>query len=108
MVTMQGDTAIAIRGPRKERPRKLPVELFGTVRPPFGLSEYHQRNRGVKLVLEEALMGCGVVEVNKRLVGLLELQRRGRQRTLMIVKTEVVHSVQYHSFTLSLSFDIYR
>jgi hypothetical protein len=83
MVAMQGDTARAIRGPGEERPRKLPVELFGTVRPPFGLTEYHQWNRGLKLVFEQALMGRGVVEVHKRLMGLLKLQRRCRQRELI-------------------------
>ena len=56
MVTVQGDAAIAIRGARKERLRKLAGQFLRGVEPALGLPQDVERNRRVALVFEEALM----------------------------------------------------
>jgi hypothetical protein len=65
---------------------KLAAEFFGALEPPFGLPKHRQRDRRVKVVLPQALMGGGIVEFHKRLVCLLELYGRGRQGELVVIK----------------------
>jgi hypothetical protein len=80
MVAMQGRTAVLIGGTSQQGGRKLPPKLFGTRGPPCGVAHYHQRNRRVTVVVEQPLMGRGVIEGHKRLVGLLARRRGGGQR----------------------------
>jgi hypothetical protein len=64
MVLVHGHTPIAIGDARQAGLRKFAVELFLRVEPPFGLAQHHQRNGGIKLVLEEALMGGRVINTS--------------------------------------------
>jgi hypothetical protein len=84
--------------------RKLPAELFGTIDPPFGVSQHHQRNRRVKLVVEQPLMGRGVIECHKRLVGLLKLCWGGGQRELVVVQPSLHIEVRFHPIQIAFTF----
>ena len=76
MVTVQGDTPIAIGGARKQRPRKFAGQFLLSVYPALGLTQDMERNRWVKLVFEEALMRGGIIGLDKGLVDPLELPWR--------------------------------
>src|SRR5690242_16477094 len=104
MVAMERDTAKAIRGSRKERPRKLPVEFYWSVPAPFSLAQHHQWNGRIEPVLEEPLMGGRVIEVQKGLMGLLKLQRRGRQRELIIIQAPLHIEMRFHPIKIAFPF----
>ena len=80
MITVQGDAAIAIGDAREEGARELALELLGRIQPPFGLPQHVQGNRGGKLLFEQALMGGGVVELQKVLMGFFELAAASASR----------------------------
>jgi hypothetical protein len=99
MTTMQSDAAIAIGDAWKEGASELALELLGRIQTPFGLPQHMQGNRRSKLLFEQALMGGGVVKLQKVLMNLLELQRCLRQGKLIVkqapldVKVCLVRSV---------------
>ena len=78
MVTMQGNTPIAIGGTRKQRPRKLAGQFLLGVEPALRLPQDVEWNRRVELVFEEALMRGRIIGRDKGLMDPLELPWRGR------------------------------
>jgi hypothetical protein len=78
MVTMEGDTPIAIGGARKQRPRKFAGQFLLGVYPALGLTQDVERDRRGELILEEPLMRSRILGLDKGLMDLLELPWRGR------------------------------
>jgi hypothetical protein len=65
-------------GETKQGARKLPDQLVGRIEAAFGLAQDLQRDRGLKLLLQQPLMRGGVVCGHEGLVDLLEFHRRRR------------------------------
>ena len=49
-------------------------------------------------------MGSGVVELHKRLVGLLELHRRGAQRELIVIQAPLHVEMRFHPIQIAFPF----
>jgi hypothetical protein len=82
---MQGDAAIAIGGARPEGVGKLARQFVGGIEAAFGLPEDIEGNRRWPLLFEQALMRRGVVEFEKALRRLLELEGRACERKLVVI-----------------------
>jgi hypothetical protein len=49
-------------------------------------------------------MGGGVVDLHKHLVGLLELQRRGAQRELIVIQAPLHIEMRFHPIQIAFPF----
>ena len=85
MIAVEGDTAILVGGTRKQGVRELVGELVRCVQAALGLTQDEQRNGGIKVLLQQPLMGHGVIGVEKSLVDLLEVGRCLRQGELIVI-----------------------
>src|SRR5258705_10864915 len=104
MIAVTRDAAIAVGGAREEGASDLALELLGGIQAPFGLSQHMQGDGGSKPLFEQALVGGGVVELQKVLMGRLELQQRLRQGKLIVIQARLAVEMclnQVH-FTLPL------
>jgi hypothetical protein len=72
VVAVQGDTAIPVRGAREERLGETAGELVLRIDAALRSTQHLHRNRGEPLILEEALMGGGVVGLEEGLMPLLQ------------------------------------
>jgi hypothetical protein len=85
VVAMQGDPAVPVGRTGQESPGELALKLIRCIEPAFGLAQHVKRNGRLKLLLKQPLMRGGVLEFDKALVGLLELQRCLRQSALVVI-----------------------
>jgi hypothetical protein len=76
VIAVQGHAAIAIRGTRKERPRKLLRQPVLTVEAAFGLCQDLDGNGRIKALFEQPLVRCGVIGPDECLVDLFQLSWR--------------------------------
>src|SRR5712664_763485 len=103
MIPVQRDAAIAIGGAREEGASERALELLGGIQTPFGLSQHLQGDGGSKPLLEQALVGGGVVELQKVLMGLLELQQRLRQGKLIVIQAPLDVEMCLHQVHVALA-----
>jgi len=73
MITVQGDTPIAIGGARKQRPREFAGQFLLGIYPALGLPQDVERYRRGELVFEEALMRGGIIGLDKGVMDPFEL-----------------------------------
>ena len=69
MITVQGDAAIAMGDAWKEGARALARALLGRRQTSCGLPQHIQGNRGGEVLFEQPLVGGGVIELQKALMG---------------------------------------
>ena len=86
VVTVQGDTAMAICRPREEGVREAAGELFQSIDPALGSPEDLEGNRGEALIMEKPLMRRRVIDVDESLMALLKLQGGAGQGELVVVQ----------------------
>jgi hypothetical protein len=86
VVTVQGDTAVSVRGPREQALRERAGQLIWGVDAAFRLPQDLNRNRRPPPILQEPLMRRGVVGLDERLMALLELRRRAGEGELIVVE----------------------
>jgi hypothetical protein len=86
VVTVQGDTAVSVRGPQEQTLRERAGQLIWGVDAAFRLPEDLRRNRRPPPILQEPLMRRGVVRADKGLMGLLECDRGAGEGELIVVE----------------------
>ena len=88
---------------REEGVGKLLLELLRGNQPPLALSQDVQGDRGGKLLLEQALVGGGVVEDEKPLMRFFELLRGPGQGQLVVIQAPLNIKVRLHQVHIALA-----
>ncbi len=104
MVTVQGDTPIAIGGARKQGTRKFASQLLLGVYPALGLAQSLDRNRRVELVFQESLMRGRILGLDKGLMDPLEHLGRGREGELVVKQATLDIQVRFHPIQVAFAF----
>jgi hypothetical protein len=105
---MQGDTAIAVGGPRKQGLREVAGEVLGGIESAFGRSQDRDRDRRESPILQEPLMGRGVVGLEEGLMALLECRRHAGQRELVVVEPPLNVEVRFHPVQVAFALRAYN
>ena len=103
VIAVQGDTAISIGRPWKQGVGKVQRQLVFAVHAPPGLPERLERDRRIEAIFKQTLMRRGVIEVEKRLVGLFEFRRRLGQGELIIVQPTLHVEMRFHPVEVTLA-----
>ena len=103
VVTVQGDTAISIRGAWEQALRACAGQLVFGVDAAFRLPENLHRNRRPPLILQEALVCRGVVGLDARLMARLELRRRAGKGELRVLEAPLDVEMRLHQVLIALA-----
>jgi hypothetical protein len=105
---MQGDTAVGIGRARKELVRKVAVQLLSAMEATLGLAQDLQWNRRVKPVVEESLMGGGVIGLHKVLMRLLERCGGASQGELVVIQSSLDIKMGLHEVLIALALSAFN
>ena len=101
---MEGDTPIPIGRPWEHRMGAVAGELLRSRPSAFGRPEDFDRDRREPPILQEPLMGRGVVGLDEGLMALLELRRRAREGELIIIQPPLDVEMCLHEVLIALAF----
>ena len=86
VVTMQGDTAVAVRGPRKECVREFLHQHLLGIAPALRRPQDLDRDRWQALIGEQPLMRRRIIGVDEGLMALFQVSGSAGERTLIVIE----------------------
>jgi hypothetical protein len=86
MVAMEGDTPIPIGDAREHRLGEVTGEGLGGIESAFRRAQHLDRDRWEAPILQESLMGGGIVSLDEGLMALVQFSRRASQRELIVIE----------------------
>src|SRR5215510_679042 len=95
MVAMEGDTPIPIGDAREHRLGEVTGEGLGGIESAFRRAQHLDRDRWESPILQESLMGGGIVGLDEGLMALLQLGWGAGQGELIVIPDiEQVHKAE--------------
>src|SRR5512132_2277000 len=104
MVAVEGDTPILISCPWEHRLGEGAGEFLRGILSAFGRPEDLDRDGWEPPILQQSLMGGGVVGLHERLMALLEFRRRAGQGELVVVQSALNIKMCFHQVLIALAF----
>ena len=100
---MEGDTPVPVGGAREHGLGEVAGESLGGIEPAFRRAQHLDRERWEALVLQEPLMGGGIVGWDEGLMALLQLGRRAGQGELVVIQPPLDITVGFHEVQIALA-----
>ena len=100
---MEGDRPIPMGRPWEHRVGEVAGELLRSIPSAFGRPEDFDRDRRESPILQEPLMGRGVVGLDEGLMARLELRRRAREGDLIIIQPPLDVDMGLHEVLIAFA-----